>query len=351
MTQKAFLCAGTSSNNYLFNPFYPETDVEWTIPENFPEENVQLHKDENGHLHIQCKEADDVYVFICNRGDMKQEIESRFVRLPEVLEIPVNGSWQFPLLDGAVSLQCEMLPEIGRLERSQAGNEWKLMPLQEGYATCTCVWGEEKKYKVQSQFRLRIIQVSTYFAPSESSRPGILASPDNARDSLSAAADSRQTGQEASGKTGIQAQDSDSPADSLASPNSLSGSWTGSIDAVPELRGPVFLVVRKKNGTEEISRHSVGLGKSLVVGRASGSAPLAVDVDLAPHLSRENRDLCSRNQLRVFISNNRVYVKNIGSVDVELDDGKLLPAGQGMFLAVGRQLEIAGEIALTLQEG
>jgi len=348
MTNKIFLFSGISSENILYNPFFPETEVSWSVPDGFPEE-AALQKDSNGHLRVHCEtNSQEIYPFTCERhdGQMSETYPCQFLFLPEILEIPRGKTRSIVFPDSIGQANFEVDPPILTWDFDPEKSELKLTGLQEGFAGFTCSWGVQNVYSVKVDLKIRVME-----SASQSAEPETLAFPDAGAASTGSFSASEPPPPESAARpdaSGSLAPPEPAPE---SAPPPASSPGAKATPSVPELKGLAMIVVSKKTDPSTwLVQHPIGTGKSLIVGRASSSSALAVDIDLTPFLSQGNRDLCSRNQLRVFLSQKRVYVKNIGGMEVQLDDNTLLLPQEGTFLAPGRTLEIANEIFIGIQE-
>jgi len=255
------LALGREAENVITNPFSSDAKVEWLMDDAIASGDFSSTTDINGTLTlILWPEQDDLKLELeCKNEDGEScQYQVSLFRVLTTLELP-EGEWGEINYPGQLwnPLLEQTLLKLVKVESDPENNCLRFKGLEPGYEDIKLYFENGKLGTVHVYVSIRIFEHTTY-------------------------------------KT---------------------------TDDVSPFQHACLMAVYKKGEQSSLQTLQLSTTGSIIVGRASASARGYADVDLKPFLSEEAQSACSRRQLKIFMSSdNKLFVENIGSVPVKVND-------------------------------
>jgi len=334
--KNVIMIVGAEHDNLLLNPFFPETEVTWRLAENLPDEDLFCSKNPEGHLSMKVSshiDGADLCENVCTSNSSKQSVQRscQFIEVPFNFQMATNQEMVFTLPKAFDSLEPEQVPIAVGVSFDSGLSAVKLRSTEEGFFRLTFRLLQDGLCVNTLRWNLRVKAADSAVAKTEVKAPPI-------NDSLPPAEMPAQAPSQAKNLTAALIEPESAPI--IEQPPPLP----------PPVAGKVWLILERRSDGALLDELPMKPGKSLIVGRSSSSASLFVDLDLKPYLSTKGVEMCSRNQLKILLSQDRVFVKNIGNCEVLLDDHSMLTPDQGIFVATGRHVVVAEELLVAIIE-
>lgn len=113
---------------------------------------------------------------------------------------------------------------------------------------------------------------------------------------------------------------------------------------------PVYIQVFRASTSIPLLKSRLESHKSLLVGKRSDSKGIFPDIDLKGHFSdSQNESICSREQARIYISNGRVFLHNLGKSPLQSEMNQtLITSGQKYNWQLNEIIQLPGGLKLML---